>query len=101
MEDSGFPYSSIDVTQQYVGTPNGQRFPEYFSLDLKGYRAFRIPFLKGKNGNGHHFSIGAYSLNVTNHGNYSTVYNNVASPNFRKFVGLLYRHEGMTLDFVD
>jgi hypothetical protein len=98
---SGFPYSSIDVTQQYVGTPNAQRFPEYFSLDVKAYRAFRIPYLKGKNGTGHHFRIGAYSLNVTNHGNFSTVYNNVASPNFRKFVGLLYRHEGMTLDFVD
>jgi Carboxypeptidase regulatory-like domain len=98
---SGFPYSSINVTQQYVGTPNGQRFPEFFSLDLKGYRTFRIPFLKGKNGKGHHFRLGAYSLNVTNHGNFSTVYNNVASPDFGKFVGFLYRHEGMTLDFVD
>jgi hypothetical protein len=98
---SGFPYSSIDITQQYVGTPNGQRFPEFFSLDLKAYRAFRIPFLKGKNGKGHHFRLGAYTLNVTNHGNFSTVYNNVASADYGKFVGFLYRHEGMTLDFVD
>jgi hypothetical protein len=98
---SGFPYSSIDVTQQYAGTPNGQRFPTYFSLDLKAYRTFRIPVLKGKSGKGHHFRLGAYSLNVTNHGNFSTVYNNVASPDFARFVGLLYRHEGMTLDFVD
>jgi len=98
---SGFPYSPVDVTQQYVGTPNGRRFPEFFSLDFKAYRAFRIPFLKGKGGRGHHFRLGAYSLNVTNHGNYSTVYNNVASPDFGKFVGFLYRHEGMTLDFVD
>ena len=98
---SGFPYSSIDVAQQYVGTPNGQRFPTFFSLDLKAYRAFRIPVWKGKNGKSHHFRLGAYSLNVTNHGNFSTVYNNIASPYFGKFVGLLYRHEGMTLDFVD
>jgi hypothetical protein len=98
---SGFPYSPIDVTQQYVGAPNEQRFPTFFSLDLKGYRTFRIPYLKGKNGNGHHFRLGAYSLNVTNHGNFSTVYNNVTSPNYGKFVGFLYRHEGMTLDFVD
>ena len=98
---SGFPYSSVDVTQQYVGTPNGQRFPTFFSLDLKAYRTFRIPFWKGKNGKDHHFRLGAYSLNVTNHGNFSTVYNNVASPDFGKFVGLVYRHEGMTLDFVD
>ena len=98
---SGFPYSPIDVNQQYVGTPNGQRFPTYFSLDLKGYRTFRIPYWKGKNGKEHHFRLGAYSLNVTNHGNFSTVYNNVTSPNYGKFVGFLYRHEGMTLDFVD
>jgi hypothetical protein len=98
---SGFPYSPVNVTQQYVGRPNGQRFPEFFSLDLKAYRAFRIPFLKGKGGKGHHFRLGVYTLNVTNHGNYSTVYNNVASPDFGKFVGFLYRHEGMTLDFAD
>jgi len=98
---TGFPWSPIDVTQQYVGTPNGQRFPTFFSLDLKAYRTFKVPFLKGKNGKGHHFRLGAYSLNVTNHGNFSTVYNNVTSPNYGKFVGFLYRHEGMTLDFVD
>jgi len=98
---TGFPYSAIDVNQQYVGAPNGRRFPEFFSLNLKAYRTFRIPFLKGKNGNGHHFRLGAYTLNVTNHGNFSTVYNNVSSPDFGKFVGFLYRHEGMTLDFVD
>jgi hypothetical protein len=98
---SGFPYSAIDVQQQYVGTPNGQRFPTYFSLDLKAYRTFRVPFYKGKSGKEHHFRLGAYSLNVTNHGNFSTVYNNVASPDYGRFVGFLYRHEGMTLDFVD
>ncbi len=98
---TGFPYSPVDVTQQYVGTPNGQRFPEFFSLDFKAYRSFRIPFLQGKGGKGHHFRLGIYSLNITNHGNYSTVYNNVSSPDYGKFVGFLYRHEGMTLDFVD
>jgi hypothetical protein len=98
---TGFPYSPISVTQQYVGTPNGQRFPEFFSLDLKAYRTFRVPFLKGRSGKSHHFRLGAYSLNVTNHGNFNTVYNNVTSPDFGKFVGFLYRHEGMTLDFVD
>ena len=98
---SGFPYSPIDVTQQYVGAPNSKRFPEFFSLDLKAYRTFKIPYLKGKSGKGHHFRLGAYTLNVTNHGNYNAVYNNVASPDFGKFAGFLYRHEGMTLDFVD
>jgi len=98
---SGFPYSAIDVEQQYVGTPNSRRFPTFFSLDMKVYREFRIPFLKGKNGKGHHIRLGAYTLNVADHGNFSTVYNNVASPNFGKFVGFLYRHEGVIIDFAD
>lgn len=98
---SGYPYSPVDVRQEYVGAPNGQRFPEFFSLDLKLYREFRVPFLKGKNGKGHHVRLGVYTLNVTNHGNFNAVYNNVASPNFGKFVGFLYRHEGTIIDFVD
>jgi len=98
---SGFPYSAVDVRQQYVGMPNSLRFPTFFSLDMKVYREFRIPFVKGKNGKGHHVRLGAYTLNVTDHGNFSTVYNNVASPNFGRFVGFLYRHEGLIIDFVD
>jgi hypothetical protein len=98
---SGFPYSPVDTTQQYVGTPNGQRFPEFFSLDLKAYRQFRMPFLKSKSGKPHHIRLGVFTLNVTNHGNFNAVYNNVTSPNFGKFVGFLYRHEGLILDFLD
>src|SRR6266849_6100413 len=98
---SGFPYSPIDVQQQYVGTPNGKRFPEYFSLDMKLYRQFRVPFLGNRGGKVHHIRLGVYTLNVTNHGNFNAVYNNVASPNFGQFVGFLYRHEGAVIDFVD
>src|SRR5579864_8455551 len=98
---SGFPYSPIDVQQQYVGTPNGKRFPEYFSLDLKLYRQFRLPLLGNRGGKKHHIRLGVYTLNVTNHGNFNAVYNNVASPNFGQFVGFLYRHEGAVIDFVD
>ncbi|HTB91406.1 MAG TPA: carboxypeptidase regulatory-like domain-containing protein [Candidatus Sulfotelmatobacter sp.] len=98
---SGFPYSPIDVQQQYVGTPNGKRFPEYFSLDLKLYRQFRVPFLGNRGGKVHHVRLGVYTLNVTNHGNFTTVFNNTFSPNFGQFVGFLYRHEGAVIDFVD
>jgi len=98
---SGFPYSPIDVQQQYVGTPNGKRFPEYFSLDLKLYRQFRLPLLGNRGGKVHHVRLGVYTLNVTNHGNFNAVYNNVTSPNFGQFVGFLYRHEGAVIDFVD
>jgi hypothetical protein len=98
---SGYPYSAVDVRQEYVGIPNGQRFSEYFSLDLKLYRAFRVPFLGNRSGKVHHIRLGVYTLNVTNHGNFNAVYNNVTSPNYGHFAGFLYRHEGAIIDFVD
>ena len=98
---SGYPYSNIDVQQQYVGVPNGQRFATFFSLDLKLYREFRVPFLGSKSGRVHHMRLGVYTLNVTNHHNFNAVYNNVTAPNFGTFAGFLYRHEGAVIDFVD
>lgn len=98
---SGYPYSPIDVRQQYAGVPNGSRFPTFFSWDMKAYREFRIPYWKGKNGKGHHVRLGVYTLNVTDHGNFNAVYNNIASPNYGRFVGWLYRHEGTVIEFVD
>jgi hypothetical protein len=98
---SGYPYSNIDVQQNYVGTPNGERFATYFSLDVKFYREFRIPFLGSSHGKTHHVRLGFYSLNVTNHGNFNAVYNNVTSSNFGRFVGFLDRRDGAMIDFVD
>ena len=100
---TGQPYSNIDVLQNYVGTPNGQHFASFFTLDVKLYREFRIPFLGSEHGKGkgHHVRLGIYSLNFTNHGNYNAVYNNVAAPNFGQFAGFLDRREGAVIDFVD
>ena len=100
---SGQPYSNIDTLQNYVGTPNGQRFADFFTLDIKIYRQFRIPFFGSDHGKGegHHVRLGFYSLNVTNHGNFNAVYNNVTAPNFGQFVGFLDRREGAVIDFID
>ena len=98
---SGYPYSNVDVEQNYVGTPNGQRFATYFSLDVKFYREFTIPFLGSERGKAHHVRLGFYSLNVTNHGNFNAVYNNVTAPNFGQFAGFLDRRDGAMIDFVD
>jgi hypothetical protein len=98
---SGYPYSNVDVQQNYVGTPNGQRFASFFSLDVKFYREFRIPFLGSEHGKAHHVRLGFYSLNVTNHGNFNAVFNNVTAPNFGQFVGFLDRRDGAMIDFVD
>ncbi len=100
---SGQPYSDIDTLQNYVGTPNGQRFATFFTLDIKIYRQFRIPFFGSDHGKGkgHHVRLGFYSLNVTNHGNYNAVFNNVTAPNFGQFAGFLDRRDGAVIDFVD
>jgi hypothetical protein len=98
---SGFPYSAVDVGQEYGGVPNGQRFSEYFSLDLKLYRQFRLPFFGKESGKAHHIRLGVYTLNVTSHNNFGAVYNKVTSPNFGRFAGVLYRHEGAVIELVD
>ena len=100
---TGYPYSNIDTLQNYVGTPNGQRFNSFFTLDVKLYREFRIPFLGSEHGKrkAHHVRLGVYSLNVTNHGNFNAVYNNVTAPNFGQFAGFQDRREGAVIDFVD
>jgi hypothetical protein len=98
---SGYPYSNVDVLQNYVGTPNGQRFATYLSLDVKIYRVFPVPFLGAKGGKTHHIRLGFYSLNVTNHGNFNAVFNNVTAPNFGQFVGFLDRRDGAVIDFID
>jgi len=98
---SGQAYSNIDTLQDYVGTPNGQRFATYFTLDVKVYRLFQVPYLGNKKGKSHHVRLGFYSLNLTNHGNFNAVYNNVTSPNFGQFAGFLDRRYGAVIDFVD
>ena len=100
---TGQAYSNIDTLQNYVGTPNGQRFNTYFTLDIKVYRLFRVPFLGNDHGKGkgHHVRLGFYSLNLTNHGNFNAVYNNVTAPNFGQFAGFLDRRYGAVIDFVD
>ena len=98
---TGYPYSNVDVLQNYVGTPNAQRFATFFSLDVKVYRIFTVPFLGAKSGKTHHMRLGFYSLNLTNHGNFNAVYNNVTAPNFGQFVGFLDRRDGAVIDFID
>ncbi len=45
---SGYAYSNVDVLQNYVGTPNGQRFATYLSLDIKIYRVIQDPLSWGE-----------------------------------------------------
>jgi hypothetical protein len=86
---SGFPYSAVDVLQNYVGTPNSRRFPTFASLDLEMSRDFRLKFLPWV---GKHTMRGALRIfNITNHFNPRDVYSSIASPDFGHFAGLQHR----------
>jgi len=88
---TGFPYSKVDGLQNYVGAPNGSRFPMFFSFDFKVWRMFPLPgFLP--------FGLGKMKLrwgigvrNLTDTSNPRDVYNNITSPYFDHFVGFQHR----------
>jgi hypothetical protein len=98
---TGFPYSDVDVLQNYVGEPNGRRFPTFFSLDIKVYREFQLPFAPIGRMKNRKFRIGFYSINVTNHLNPRDVYNNVTSRYFGEFAGFQHRLNGLVIDVVN
>jgi len=98
---TGFPYSNVDVLQNYAGLPNGQRFPTFFSLDAQIYRDFHLHLPFTEHGSRHKVRVGLYSINLTNHGNFHDVYNNDASPFFGKFTGFQRRVDGFILSFGD
>jgi hypothetical protein len=96
---SGFPYSNVDVLQNYVGVPNSLRFETYFSLDVKVYRDFpiHIPFKERPSGKVRKIRVGVYSLDITNRQNPHDVFNNTASPIFGTFDGFQRRFTGLAL----
>jgi hypothetical protein len=96
---TGFPYSNVDVLQNYAGLPNGQRFPTFFSLDAQAYRDFHLHLPFTERGSRHKVRVGLYSINLTNHRNFHDVYNNEASPFFGRFTGFQRRLDGFILSF--
>jgi hypothetical protein len=95
---SGFPYSPIDVLQNYTAAPNSRRFPAFFSLDLQVTKDFRLPFLPWLKG--HKLRGGIKVFNITNRSNPRDVYANVASPYFGRFAGIQHRLYEVALDIV-
>lgn len=93
---SGFPYSNVDVLQNYVGKPDTLHYPIFFSLNWRIYKDLPIPFHIHP---GHKFRLGIYSINTTNRRNPTAVYNNIASPYFGQFTGLGKRINGIIIEF--
>lgn len=98
---TGLPYSDVDVLQNYVGVPNGQRFPRYFSLDARLYREFSLRLSHKDNTKKHKVRLGVYSTDITDRLNPHDVFSNITSPNFGQFAGFQRRYTGMVLDFVE
>lgn len=97
---TGLPYSDVDVLQNYVGTPNAERFPFYFSLDVRLYREFPFHLPHTEAAKGHKVRLGVYSTDITNRKNPHDVYNNITSPIFGEFAGFQRRYTGLVLDLI-
>jgi len=95
---TGFPYSAVDVLQNYVGAANSLRFPYFLSLDLKLTKDFRLPFFPWLKNHKFRGAIGVY--NLTNHANPRDVFSNIASPFFGHFAGFQHRSYETWLDVV-
>lgn len=90
---SGFPYSNIDGNQNYLGVPNTNRFPIYFSTDARLYRDFIIHMPFGDRTKPYSIRLGISSLDLTNRHNPHDVFNNSAlgAPLFGQFDGFQRR----------
>ncbi len=77
---SGFPYSPTNAAQQYVGTPDSQRLPNFLSRDARISKDFRV-----NNKYSVRFSVSAN--NATNHFNPDSVYSNTDALLFGQFLG--------------
>lgn len=87
---SGFPYSALDAYQNYVGVPNSNRFPSFFSLDSRFSKDFKVnPKYTVR------LSVSAF--NMTDHYNPEAVHYNVGDPGFGGYFGQRGRH--FTADF--
>jgi TonB dependent receptor/Carboxypeptidase regulatory-like domain len=96
---TGLPYSVIDSLQNYVGTPNSERFPNFFSLDVKLYREFKVHWKVQRFEETRTVRLGVYSLNLTNHANPLDVFNNNTSPLFGQFDGFQHRIYALVVEF--
>jgi hypothetical protein len=90
---NGFPYSSVDVAQNYVGTPNETRFRTFFSLDSRVSKDFKLSDKYTVR-----FSLSGF--NVTNHFNPLQVHANTADPDYGVFFGNHKRRFRLDFDVI-
>jgi hypothetical protein len=87
---TGFPFAFTNALQQYVGAPNQNRFPNFFSFDARLSKDFRVT-------SKYTLRLATKGLNLTNHFNPLAVHSNTGDPQFGTFFGTYKRR--FKLDF--
>jgi hypothetical protein len=77
---NGFPYATTDVAQNYVGLPNTNRYPSFFSFDSRVSKDFKINDKYSVR-----FSVSGF--NLTNHFNPLHLHSNIDDPRYGVFFG--------------
>ncbi|MGD0499019.1 MAG: carboxypeptidase regulatory-like domain-containing protein [Bryobacteraceae bacterium] len=90
---SGFPYSTLDELQRYVGTPYANRFPAFFSADARLSRKFKV-------NPKYSVRLSVSSFNLTNHFNPEAVHWNTGDSAYGLFFGQRGRHFTLDFDFL-
>jgi hypothetical protein len=76
---TGFPYSTVNESREFVGPRNESRFPRFISTDFQANRPFRLPIKE------RHAQIGFEVFHVFNRFNPRDVQNDVDSYRFGQF----------------
>ncbi len=76
---TGFPYSLVNQSREFVGPRNERRFPRFVSTDVQISRRIPLPVKE------HHAVIGFAVFNVFNRSNPRDVQNDVDSYRFHEF----------------
>jgi len=87
---TGFPYSSLDAAQNYVGSPNSSRYPNFFALDSRVSKDIKV-------NPKYSVRLSVSGFNLTNHFNPEAIHNNIADPFYQVFFG--QRQRKFTFDF--
>jgi len=90
---SGFPYSSVNTLQDYVGVPNSGRFPGYFSLDARIAKDFKV-------NPKYSVRLSLTGMNLSNHFNALAVHANVDDPQYGVFFGNYHRRYRGDFDII-
>lgn len=87
---NGFPYSTLDAAQNYVGTPDQSRYPHFFALDARVSKDVKVS-------QKYSVRLSVSGFNLTNHFNPDSLHANVADPLYGVFFG--QRQRKYTVDF--